>query len=144
MIINEEDYEASLVTEDDVQDFLGHYGVKGMRWGVRKQRNADIKSARARLQKTGAKIDAQAKRGLSSTSNATKAKAAKEIRNLAKQAQKDPNLDKAMKLTTGEKAAHIVLFGPFAVATIPLTQAGNRSQNRAILEKASKIKVSDF
>lgn len=32
--------EVTMGTETEVEDFLAHYGVKGMRWGVRKQRKA--------------------------------------------------------------------------------------------------------
>lgn len=40
---------------DDTDDFLAHYGVKGMKWGVRKQRQAD--SLRRVSQGRGSKGD---------------------------------------------------------------------------------------
>ena len=30
----------------DLDDIIEHYGVKGMKWGVRKQRRADVKAAK--------------------------------------------------------------------------------------------------
>lgn len=32
--------------EPDVEDFLAHYGKKGMKWGVRKNPGGDVKAAR--------------------------------------------------------------------------------------------------
>lgn len=45
--------------DDDLEEFLEHYGVKGMRWGVRraqrKQTKQDVKDAEAYLKATKAR-----------------------------------------------------------------------------------------
>lgn len=46
-----------MMTDEEVDDFLVHYGVKGMRWGVRKSRK---KAGVGRA--SGAKLDRNARR----------------------------------------------------------------------------------
>ena len=45
--------------EDDVEDFLAHYGVKGMKWGVRKaeRRDKSVQKQTVKLKKIAAKYE---------------------------------------------------------------------------------------
>lgn len=45
--------------EDDVEDFLAHYGVKGMKWGQRKadRREASVQKQTAKMKKQAASYE---------------------------------------------------------------------------------------
>jgi hypothetical protein len=47
-----------MTTEDEVDEFLEHFGVKGMHWGVRKARTTSGKKSAANEQKTSKKVRA--------------------------------------------------------------------------------------
>ena len=48
-----------MTTEDEVEDFLAHYGVKGMKWGVRKKRSSTGQTNR-QLNKASRRKDTEA------------------------------------------------------------------------------------
>lgn len=50
-----------MMTDEEVEDFLAHYGVKGMRWGVRKDRTPGVSRRTDREAKKDAQEAARAK-----------------------------------------------------------------------------------
>ena len=67
-------------SEESVDDVLAHYGVKGMKWGVRKDRKSSSGSgaiARRRAKRAANKAQKEADRSLPASEDATKAKVAR-------------------------------------------------------------------
>jgi hypothetical protein len=90
-----------MAEHEEIEDFLEHFGVKGMRWGVRKPRssNADIIQARknqARRKRAGNK---EARAG-----NATEAQKLKDEYNT------HPDKAVAELHTTGEKVGSVATY----------------------------------
>jgi hypothetical protein len=105
--------EVKMATDEDVEDFLAHHGVKGMHWGVHKARptTADIHTAR----------QAQMQRRL----DYNKAKKSGDAEATAKAAEafnKSPDRALAAHLTRGEKIG-AVLLSPVGAAGIGTVRA---------------------
>lgn len=109
--------------QEDVE-FLQHYGVQGMRWGVRrKTTGSERREGRDTVKQT-------AKTARKIIKSAKKAETPEE-RKLAAQRYKKEVLDQikspawktayqnANTMGKGEKAMHILMMGPFAALTIP-------------------------
>lgn len=114
---------------EDPEEFLAHYGVKGMKWGVRRKRGADgrvsgkeVKAARKELRNVG-----KAARGAKKASR--KAKTPEERKAAADKYKKEVNekirskefkktWETANQMTRGEKAAQLVLLGPVGALNI--------------------------
>ena len=92
---------------------IGHSGVKGMKWGVRKKVSGrEIRSARARLGAEQDKLFTK-EREVRKTGKG----------NAAYQKQKtaflnNPDRVLATRLTKGEKATQLILLGPLGALTI--------------------------
>ena len=59
----------------DVNEFLAHYGVKGMKWGVRK---SDVPAGETRVTQKGKKLKGEGGKGLPAHEDATKAAVSKQ------------------------------------------------------------------
>lgn len=100
----------------DTDDFLEHYGVKGMKWGHRKPTSSEIVGARRRVAKASRKVD-NAEDKMSTAKDAKSAKAAKkEFDKVNKEFLNNPDRVTALRLTTGEKWSHAALAVLFPVA----------------------------
>lgn len=97
-----------------VDDFLEHFGVKGQKWGIRK--------ARKELDKFGDNARKINSESIRAKSPAERKAAAKKYEKEVLNEMKTPEFKAAWKAANtmgkGEKAAHILLFGPFAMLTI--------------------------
>lgn len=135
-----------------LEDALEHYGVKGMHWGVRKKRDSgggepkadshssQIKDARIKLQSRTNEINRTTDR-LNIASAKGSGASDKQIQALVKQYHKqvaaydnDPARALAVRLTTGEKVASILLLGP--VAAVPI--GGSALISRSITKSQAK------
>jgi hypothetical protein len=120
----------------DVDDFLEHFGVKGMRWGVRKPRssNADIIQARKNQARRKRVSNKEARAG--NTSEAQK---------LKDEYNTHPDKAVAELHTTGEKASSVVKYAahhPFqtlAVATVTRSVYLHRGEIAGTAVIAGKI-----
>lgn len=109
----------------DVDNFIEHFGVRGMRWGVRKQRKADAKAAAERDRAT------QAIQGLSDKD----LKAAVDRMNLESQFRRLNSEEANRSKTLGEK--FIAEAGNLAanVARQQANNAANKVIGKAIDDK---------
>lgn len=138
--------EQVMTTEEFVGDFLEHYGVKGMRWGQRKARNADIKSARRRIHRqTGKDWDKLGKLEDKALNAKTAAARDAATRKLTAEEQrqsiahlKNPDRATAMRMTTGEKVALVIIGGAITGPVIPVAYGGARLAARKIVEKKQR------
>jgi len=117
----------------DVDDFLAHYGTKGMKWGVTR---ANAKGTSQRSQK----IQSARNRQESNAANVAKAKSD------FKSAKKTFNTDKAIAgmSKNGKEFAVDLLFGS-SVKRKAMAAPGNRSQqsDRANKIDAARSRISD-
>lgn len=109
-----------IIVVDDPDDFLEHYGVKGMQWGVTRSTK---KSARKDVQKLQ-KLNRQSHRGV-----VEKRRFAKE--EIARKSAEDPVYAKAAKkeqhgLSAGDKAA-IAAIGAAYIYSSPTLRRGTKS-----------------
>lgn len=113
-----------MITEDkpSLDDTLEHFGVKGMRWGVRQRaRGPQIRAARRNVATANIKYEgARANlRAVKKTGSAAQVKAAE--KNVAKQKMaflNHPDRPTAARLTRGETIATAILFTPVTTAAI--------------------------
>lgn len=112
-----------LFDKPSLEDALEHYGVKGMRWGVRKSSSErvsteQIKAARLKNDARLAKIQqADIDYRLATTKKGKKA-AIDTIAKYGREINNDPDTRIASKMTKGEKVLITALAGPFAVLPI--------------------------
>jgi hypothetical protein len=112
----------------DVDDFLAHYGVKGMHWGhhkaretsgsskksrkqTRQERNAEILNARSRQQARGRAYEEAQAEFMAARTRKGEAKAEEVMRRMEKEYWTHPDAQTAQKLTTGEKIAVGLAYG---------------------------------
>ena len=114
--------EMQTLTED--LEFLSHYGVQGMRWGVRKKvTGSERKAGREEVRttaKTARKIIKSAKKAKTPEERQAAAKRYKtEILDKVKSPAWKKAYQDANTMGKGEMVAHVYLAGPFALLTIP-------------------------
>ena len=123
------------------QEYLEHYGVKGMKWGVRKQKKA---MARSNIQRKKNQISKEFNKAAASSDPAKRAAGIKKVNALGKELRNDKNISLASKTTTGEKAVHIFLFGPAAIGTIPLHSLARRRGTASAARFAETVDLRDL
>ena len=102
----------------DIDNFLEHYGVKGMRWGVRRNRKGDVT-----VGKTGGKRETERTVFQKAPSRMTQAELETRIRRM--ETEKRYNELNKRDVSAGEKlAAEIITNSGRAIATTVLTGAG--------------------
>lgn len=108
----------------DIEDYLEHHGVKGMKWGHHKKvTTADIKAARGRLSRAGNKYGALEDKlsyGPDKTASEKKSddKILKQLSKMDAAFKDDPDRYVAARMTRGEKAATIILGGPVGLVAV--------------------------
>jgi hypothetical protein len=106
-------------TETD--DFLAHYGVKGMKWGKRKaarlERNREILSARGRQVEREDKYEQSVVDYFNAKTRSGKAKAERAMAENEKKLINSPDAAMAAKLTSGEKWANGAAWASAGIAT---------------------------
>lgn len=131
----------SIQMSDPVDNFLAHYGIKGMKWGVRRrrseggeasgpsrkeqrsQRNREIMEARSRQAARQRKFqEAQAEFVVARTRKG-EARAEKLMREMEKAYFTNPDAQTAARMTTGEKWAAAIAFAGVGLSTISLAAA---------------------
>lgn len=98
----------------DTDEFLEHYGVKGMKWGQTKFSKSEIKTGRKNMKETFSRIQ-ELDKDLDAairTGDKTKAKQAlKKQMDLARESNMTKDARASYQMTAGEKFAKVVFTG---------------------------------
>lgn len=125
-----------MATDDFLEEYFEHHGVKGMKWGQRKVTTKEIHAARRRVDSQVRTIQAQEDKVTSAKGKASKAKAEKKLNEMNVAFLKNPDRATSIRLTRGEKAAHValaVLF-PTVGTAVAVASAGSRATTRKVIE----------
>jgi len=120
-----------MTTDVDVDDFLAHYGKKGMKWGQRRaakkqeraQNDLDIVNARVRQQIRAGRLNNKAAATYMTTTKKGQDAAQEAYARAEKKYLNHPDADTAAKLTHGEKVSERVLVG-IGLASIAVFAGG--------------------
>ena len=119
-----------MITDEDVDEFLAHYGVRGMKWG---QRKATISKAR---QQTIETIIPNKHKELRKISEGSGTRAEK--RSARKQVNKDyrnnETVRTAITMTRGEQVAATLLAGPIGLTYVAALSISNRDSKRKLVK----------
>lgn len=132
-----------IIDETDVEDFLEHYGVKGMKWGVRQARKelrSDAKNA-GKIRKQFDKAHGSAER------KAAADRYEKEVLAMIRTKDFREKYAAANTFGKGDIAAHIILMGPLAAMTIPQARkqmADTRLMGASMNESAARKILSEM
>jgi hypothetical protein len=103
-----------------LEEYLEHHGVKGMKWGVRRQqrreRNAQIKTARKNVRAKEDEIIALDRKARKSKSASERARLDKISTKKASDLFNSPDHTTAARLTSGEKWTKAILIGTVITA----------------------------
>lgn len=95
------------------EDFLAHYGVKGMKWGVRKAHkpvtSRDIKAARQRIRRQREDLADQSYRVRTARNDRERTRETKKLSEMEVSFLKNPDRATELRMTGGEKAAAFIL-----------------------------------
>lgn len=112
------------VEEVEQEDFLAHYGKKGMKWGQRKaariEKNASIDGARARQGQRSAEINSLTAQRMTAKNKKGKAQIDSKLADKNFELKNSPDARQAAQLKTGEK----VMKGVKVAAMLGLSVAG--------------------
>jgi hypothetical protein len=118
---------------------LSHFGVKGMRWGVRKKvAGYEIKDARKRLGKESKAYRVERRKVDKLAKGSTSRKLGeKKLERMHRAYLKNPDRVTAMRLTRGEKIAPVLFTAPtgIGIATTAAAIAGTSIASRRIQYK---------
>lgn len=128
--------------DQDKEDFLEHYGVKGMRWG-QTGRSAQIKNARKRQgtrQREVLKADDAVTIAARKKDPKALAAANKKLEKVSKEFDDSPDRPISMKMTMGEAAVSVFLLGPIGLVPVAGMEVasnivGDRQDKRAAGKK---------
>lgn len=106
---------------------LIHYGIKGMKWGVRKAASArEIYGARARLQVKQNEYSAQKRKVRKTKTPKAKANQKAKLDKMKVDFLKDPDRVTASRMSTGEKVVAALFAGPIGVGVVGATSYTSR------------------
>lgn len=116
-------------------DELAHFGVKGMRWGVRRGLTTAQDRKNLESRKVIDKMTRQRDVALIKSANPfSSSEKRKEMRALGKQIQTDiknsPHLAPSIRMTAGEKVAVTLLGGPAGLGGVLINEAFARGVER--------------
>lgn len=123
------------------EDAIVHFGVKGMKWGVRKKSSSVSKPSTTEIKDARTRHNARLARGIatinSTSPTASKTQKQKTINEL-KRIANDPNtkrdLDVATRATKGEKIAGFLIAGPIGNIVVNSTIKSQRKDAEEVLE----------
>lgn len=114
-----------MTTDTDI--FLAHYGVKGMKWGVRKQASADRKAGRKELRQVSkdarSAMKASRKAKTREEAKAASDKYKKDVYNKVRSPEYKKAYQDAHTMGVGEMLLNVALAGPLAAVTIPAAKS---------------------
>lgn len=123
--------------DQEKEDFLEHYGVKGMKWGQR-GRSSQIQQARKRQGAKARKFQKAEDEALTAHDKGPKAYAAAKAKadKLKQEFNDSPDRPISMKMTMGEAAVSLMLLGPIGLVPIAGMEVasnvvGDRQDKRA-------------
>lgn len=117
---------SNLISHEDYEKALKHYGVLGMKWGKTRAKGDgyDIRAARTRVVADKAKLS-KAKRKAANVKDPVQREAARaEVQKMKVDFLNNPDRVLANRLTRGEKAVGLLLG--FGVAPIAITSVASR------------------
>jgi len=118
---------------------LAHYGVKGMKWGVRKAASTrEVYGARARLQVKQNEYSGQKRAVRKAKSPTAKANQKAKLNKMKVDFLKDPDRVTAARLSTGEKVMATLLTGPVGIGV-----AGVASYNSRVIDARQRTGYYD-
>lgn len=131
------------MSDQQVIDFISHYGKKGMQWGVRSSR----KEVRRVSKRAGQLIKESGNARTTSERKAVAKKYENEVLNTVRSKEFREKYRVANTMTKGDMAVHVVLLGPLAALTIPQVKrqmASNRTFGPDIERDAARTVLKEL
>lgn len=122
-----------------LEDALQHFGVRGMKWGIRKGVGPEIRRARLNVANASSDIRAQKKIVRKTTDRGTAERAAgkKKVADMEMALLNNPDRATAMRMTRGEKATVLALnvVNPIGFASAAAVIGARSVASRVIAKK---------
>ena len=120
-----------MIEEKPSLDELVHFGVKGMKWGVRKKvSKGEIQDARLRIAQKNVELGMQRRAVKKASTSEAKASEKAKLSELKTAFLKNPDRATALRLTKGEAVAISILAGPTGIALVGAQSAARRRIER--------------